>query len=59
VGAPVHHDIYVKTAEGWRFKTRTVVMAGSHRTAQGTAAPVDEGGRQLTASRRYFMRVNL
>jgi SnoaL-like domain len=34
-----YHDTYAKTAEGWRFKTRTVVMAGSNRTAQGTAAP--------------------
>ena len=29
-----YHDTYVKTAQGWRFKTRTVVMASSNRTAQ-------------------------
>ena len=34
-----YHDTYVKTADGWRFKTRTVVMAGSNRAARGTLAP--------------------
>ena len=34
-----YHDTYVKTAEGWRFKTRTVVMAGSNRAAQGSLSP--------------------
>jgi hypothetical protein len=34
-----YHDTYVKTTEGWRFKTRTVVMAGSNRSGVGTAAP--------------------
>jgi len=35
-----YHDTYVKTADGWRFKTRTVVMAGSNRkTARLSQAP--------------------
>ena len=34
-----YHDTYVKTADGWRFKSRTVVMAGSNRTAQGSLSP--------------------
>ncbi len=36
-----YHDTYVKTADGWRFKTRTVVMAGSNRkTAELSPAPI-------------------
>ena len=34
-----YHDTYVKTADGWRFKSRSVVMAGSNRTAQGSLSP--------------------
>jgi hypothetical protein len=34
-----YHDTYVKTADGWRFKSRTVVMAGSNRTAQASLSP--------------------